>query len=48
MTEKTNDMAVPNGQMGDRNRGLFEIRIPKIIIRNINFNVRFRINNKPK
>jgi hypothetical protein len=29
-----------SGQMGDRSRGLFEIRIPKIIIRNLNFNVK--------
>jgi len=28
-----------SGQMGDRSRGLFEIRIPKIILRNLNFNV---------
>jgi hypothetical protein len=34
---------VVNGAMGDRQRGLFEIRVPKIIIRNLNFNVIFQL-----
>jgi len=38
--ENNKEVAVPNGQMGDRSRGLFEIRIPKIIIRNLNFNIK--------
>lgn len=39
------EVNVPNGYMGDRSRGLFEIRIPKIIIRNLNFNVRYKFHN---
>lgn len=34
-------VTLANGAMGDRQRGLFEIRVPKIILRNLNFNVSY-------
>ena len=32
-----------NGQLGDRSRGLFEIRKPRLILRNLSFKVNFTI-----
>jgi RNA recognition motif-containing protein len=37
--ELKNKFVEQNGQHGDRSRNLFEIRVPKIIIRNISFNL---------
>ena len=36
---KENKFTEQYGQMGDRSRNLFEIRVPKIILRNLSFKV---------
>ena len=38
---KENKFTEQHGQLGDRSRNLFEIRIPKIILRNLSFKVFF-------
>ena len=36
---KTSKFTEQYGQLGDRSRNLFEIRVPKIILRNLSFKV---------